>query len=69
MSFTMISIVRNLLQIPDQGHDILHSIARYKEIADAVNTDRLIPSATAVITLAKVICVHISFLHYLSADS
>jgi len=69
MSFTMISIVHNLLQIPDQGHNILHSIARYKEIADAVNTDRLIPSAMAVITLAKVICVHIFFLHYPSADS
>jgi len=58
MSFTTTGIVRNLLQIPDQGDDILHSIVRYKEIADAVNTERLIPSATAVITLAKVICVH-----------
>jgi hypothetical protein len=69
MSFTIISIVRNLLQIPDEGHDILYSIARYEEIADAVNTDRLIPSATAVITLAKVICVHIFYPLYPSADT
>lgn len=58
MSFTMISIVRNLLQIPDQANGVSHSIARYNEIADMLNTDRLIPSAMAVITLAKVICVH-----------
>jgi hypothetical protein len=57
----MTRIVRNLLQIPDQGDDIWHSIVRYKEIADAVNTERLIPSATAVITLAKVICVQFFF--------
>ena len=55
----MTSIVRHLLQIPDQGNNIFHSIVRYKEIADAVNTERLMPLAMVVITLAKVICVHI----------
>ena len=59
MSFTMTKMVHNLLQIPDQGDGILHSIVQYKEIADTVNTEHLIPSAKAVITLAKVICVHI----------
>ena len=55
----MISIVCNLLQIPDQCDDFLHSIAWYKEIADVVNTDHLIPFVMVVITLAKVICVNI----------
>jgi hypothetical protein len=59
MFFTMTSIVCHLLQIPDQGHNIVHTIVWHKEIADTVNTDHLIPSATAVIAFAKVLCVHI----------
>ena len=50
-------IVHHLLDIPDQGNHILHSIAWSNEITEALNKGSLIPSVTAVVTLAKVICV------------
>ena len=50
-------IVHHLLDIPNQGNHIVHSIAQCKEITEALNNGCLIPSVTVVVTLAKVICV------------
>ena len=58
---TIKSIVHHILDIPDQGNSILHLITPCKEIANAVNNKELIPSEMAVVTLAKIICVHSLF--------
>lgn len=55
--FTIASAGRHLLNIPNQCDNILHATARCAEITDAINNRHLIPSTTAVITLATIICV------------
>jgi hypothetical protein len=65
MLFTIASVVRHALNIPNQNNNVLHSIVQYKEIAEAVSNEYLVPSRTAVIELAKIISV--SSLHTILA--
>jgi hypothetical protein len=56
--FTVAYVVHHALDIPDQDNNILHLFTQCNEITEAVNSECLIPSMTAVIKLAKIITVH-----------
>ena len=62
--------VRHILEVPDQCDIIVHSIVQRNEISDAINDHHVVPSATAVITLAEIICVPVrSSVHLSIADT
>ena len=64
------SAVRHLLEVPNQCDIIVHSIVQRNEISDAINDHHIVPSATAVITLAEIICVPVrSSMHFSIADT